>query len=202
MAGKPRGLISIVINMMINPNKSTSPFNIKDMDVAQLIRLLGEHQNSLIKLVLIIGSLLMAGGIFNDHRVKEQDLRFLTSQAQEKLGVLNARDAAIQGLNHFKSSLPKNLNESELITLISNYAKSHHVIITSLSPAESKDMGLYDIISINFEAVSDNFKEMVLFLRKIEKSNFPLRVDSWSGHKAENGEITSTIGISAVLIHP
>jgi len=188
--------------MMINPNKSTSPFNIKDMDVAQLIRLLGEHQNSLIKLVLIIGSLLMAGGIFNDHRVKEQDLRSLTSQAQEKLGVLNARDAAIQNLNHFKSSLPKNLNESELITLISNYAKSHHVIITSLSPAESKDMGLYDIISINFEAVSDNFKEMVLFLRKIEKSNFPLRVDSWSGHKAENGEITFAIGISAVLIHP
>ena len=101
----------------------------------------------------------MVGGMFNDHRIKDQDLRTQMSQAQEKLEVLKARDAAIKDLNNFKSSLPKKLNEFELITLISNYAKLYHVTITSLSPAESKDMGLYDIINVSFNAESDNFKE-------------------------------------------
>jgi hypothetical protein len=200
MAGKSRHLKSIVINIMINFNKLNSQFNIKDINLTELTRALEEHQDSLIKFALIMGSLLMVGVIFNNYRIKEQNLRFLMSRAQEKLEVLNARDAAVQNLNNFKSSLSKNLNESELITLISNYAKSHHVTIISLSPAESKDMGLYDIISISFEAVSDNFKDMTLFLRKIEKSNFPLRVESWSGHKVE-GKIAFSIELSAVLIH-
>ncbi len=96
-------------------------------------------------------------------------------------------------INNFKSSLPNKLNEFELIALISKYAKLQHVAITSLSPAESKDMGLYDVINVSFEAMCDGFKDMILFLRKIEKSEFPLRVDSWSGHEAENGKITFSI---------
>ncbi len=203
MAGKSRGLISIVPDIMINLDKLNSQFNsIKDLDTTQLIKILSEHQNSVIKLVLIIGSLLMAVGMFNDHRIKDQGLRARMSQAQEKLEVLKARDAAIGDLNNFTSSIPKKFNEFEVITLISNYAKLHHVTITSLSPVESKDKGLYDVININFSAASDNFKDMILFLKKIEKSDFPLRVDSWSGREVENGKITFEIAISAVLIHP
>ncbi len=202
MAGKPRGLISIVLNMMSDLNKINLRFNIKDLNVAQLTKIISEHLNSFIKLILIVGALLVAGVMFNDHRIKDQGLRARMSQAQEKMGVLKARDAAIRNLNNFKSSLPNKLNEFELITLISNYAKSQHVTITSLSPAQSKDMGLYDVINVSFNAVSDNFKDMILFLTKIEKFNFPLIVNSWSGHEAANGEITFGIEISAVLIHP
>jgi hypothetical protein len=85
--------------------------------------------------------------------------------------------------------------------MISEYAKSNHVNITSLSPAESKDMGLYDSIDVTFDAVSENFKDMLLFLRNIEKSSAPLRIGSWLGSEAENGKITFSIAISAVFIH-
>ena len=71
--------------------------------------------------------------MFNDYHIKEQDLRARMSQAQEKLEAIKARDAAIQDFNNFKSSLPKKLNEFELITLISNYAKLYHVTIILLS---------------------------------------------------------------------
>ena len=203
MAGKSRGLVSIVPNIMIDLNKLNSQLNaIKDMDVTQLIDLVKEHQNFLIKVALVIGSLLMVGVMFNDHRVKDQGLRVQMFQTQQKLDALKARDGVIKDLNDFKSSMPKKLNEFELITLLSNYAGLYHVTIASLSPAESKDMGLYDVINVSFSAASDNFKDLILFLRKIEKSNFPLRVDSWSGHEAEKGKITFEIVISAVLIHP
>ena len=137
--------------------------------------------------------------MFNSHSNK--DLHSQISQLQQKMGVLKARDATIQDLNDFKSSLPKKVDESGLITLISDYAKIYHVKITSLAPAESRDMGLYDAVNANFNAVSDNFKNAILFLRKIEESKFPLRVNSWSGHEEQDGRITFAIEVSAVLIH-
>ncbi len=187
---------------MLNLDKINSSFgSLKDLDLGGLNKLLSEHINPVIKFALIIGSLLAVGWMFNDHRVKEQGLSVQIAQAQGKIAVLKARDAAVQDLNNFKSSLPKKLNEFELITLISDYAKLHHITITSLSPAESKDMGLYDAINVRFDALSGDFKDMALFLRKIENSDFPLRVDSWFARKEENGKIILNIEITAVLIH-
>lgn len=202
MASKSRGLISIVLNIMVDLDKLKTQFNtIKDLDTTEIIKILGEHQDFLIKLALIVGSLWMLMGMFNDYHVKDQSLRTRMSQAQEKLEVVKARDAAMEDLNNFKSSIPKKLSEFELIALISNYAGLHHVTINSLSPAGSKDMGLYDVINISFSAASDNFKDMLLFLRKIEKSKFPLKINSWSGRQVDNGKITFEIEMSAVLIH-
>ena len=175
--------------------------NLKDLDVNQLAKVLTEHQNNLIKVVLIAGSLFLVWGMFNDHHAKDVKLRAQLAQEQQKLEALKAHDAALKDLNDFKSSIPKNLNEFELTVLLSNYAKLYNVAIPSLSPGESKDMGLYDVININFNAVSDNFKDMMLFLRQIEKSEFPLRINSWSGDEEKNGEITFEINISAVFIH-
>ena len=187
---------------MSDINKVKSQFDLKSIDAAKLAGALTEHQNSLIKLGLIVGSLIIAGLIFNDFRIKEQSVRIQMSQGQAKLDAIKEHVAAFQNLNDFKKSLPKKLNESELIALISNYASAHHVIISSLSPAESKDMGLYDVINISFHATSDNFKDMMLFLRKIEKSKFPLTVNSWSGQEVADGKMDFLIEISAVLIHP
>ena len=50
-------------------------------------------------------------------------------------------------------------------------------------------MGLYDSIDVNFNANADSFKDMMLFLRKIEKSNSPLRINSWSGHEETAGKL-------------
>jgi hypothetical protein len=201
MAGKTQDLRSIAPKIMADFNKLKSQLDLKSLDLVQITRILNDHQHTVIKYALIIGSLFAAGVMFNDHRTKEQGIRAQMTAVQEKIDAIKARDASIKDISTFQSSLPKKLNEFELITLISGYAKSYHVNIPSLSPAESQDMGLYDVIIVKFDAMSDNFKDMVLFLRKIEKSEFPLKIDAWSGSQDQNGNITFTITISAVLIH-
>jgi hypothetical protein len=185
-------------------DKITSGIQDVDTDqlASQVTKSITEHQNTLFKLVLIVGTLTIGVMIFNDHHAKEAGIRARISQAQEKLEAIKDRDAAIQGLGNFKSSIPKTINVFELIPLISNYAKQYNSNISSYSPDQSKNMGLYDVLNVHFDMVSDNFKDMMLFLRRIEKSNYPLRIDSWSGNKAEDGKISFTIEISAVLIHP
>ena len=47
----------------------------------------------------------------------------------------------------------------------------------------------------------DNFNDMMLFLRKIEKSDFPILIRSWNCHEEYDGRVNFTIVINAVLIH-
>jgi len=188
---------------MLDLDKLNTQFeSLKGLDAGQLSKAVKDHQNSLFKLLLVIGTIVLGVMMFNDYRAKDQDVHSRIKLLQAKLDVIKARDAAIQDLNNFKSSQRKKISEFDLITLISAYAKSENVTISSLSPAESQDMGLYDLININFTATSDDFKGLMLFIRKIEKSEYLLRINSWTGHEDGDGNINFTIQISAVQIHP
>ncbi len=186
---------------MINLDKLNSNLDINNLDFTQIPKILIENQK-IVMIIIFIGALLIAGGMFKDYRIKEQNLRARMSQEQEKLGVIKSRDAAIVDLNNFKSSNPKEIDQFELITQISNYANLYHVTIVSFRPPEKKDMGLYDALNFSFTAVSNSFKSMMLFLRNIEKSDLPLRIDTWTGSPGEDGKISFDIGTSAVHIHP
>jgi hypothetical protein len=175
--------------------------DLKNLDLAKITKLVSEHQNSFIKLVLIVGTLFLTVVMYNDHRVKDQDLSSKTLLLKQKFEAIKARDQAVADLSNFKSSVPEKLSEYDLITLMSSYAKKCNVAITTLSPADSVDMGLYDIVNVNFNVVSDNFKDLMLFLRMIEKSKFPLRINKWSGREDQSGRITFITEVSAVLIH-
>jgi hypothetical protein len=175
---------------------------LKDIDGEELLILLQEHQHTLIKSFLIIVTLWMLVGMFNNAQSKEKALRAKIAQGQQKLTVLAARNIAVSDLAKFKSSFSHKLTENEFITLVSNYAKSNQVTIVSLSPAESKDMGLYDLLNISLDVVCNDFKQMEMFLRGMEKANSSIRVDSWAVHEGADGQIISEVGISAVGFHP
>ena len=187
---------------MINLDKINSQLDIKNLDTEKLTKLVIENQNVLIKIILVVGALYLSWNMFNDFQLKNKGITAKIALLEQKMNAVKARDAANQDLDAFKSAIAPKINEFELITLLSNYAKKDNVNITSLSPAESKDMGLYDAINVNFSASSKSFKEMMHFLRKIEKSKSSLRINTWSGHEDRSGAITITIEISAVMIHP
>ena len=201
MASRRRHLISIALNPMIDLNKLNSQFDLKSLDIAQIINLVITYQKY-IKIAFLVGSLFIAWKMFSEHHVKEMAIRAQISQEQAKIDVIKGRDAAVKNLTDFKSSIPKELNVFDVITSISNDARSSGAIISSYVPSQSRDVGLYDVITVHFDVISNTFKDMMLFLRKIEKSKFPFRINSWSGHEGDNGKITFTVEISAVLIHP
>ena len=184
---------------MINLDKINTPAGANNSNFSKTLKLLGENQK-IIHILFFVGTLLVAWGIFKDYRTKETALRARMAQEQGKLGVIQSRQAAIQEVSNFKSSLPTELSVFDLITLVSNEARSHNTKIVSYAPNQSKDMGLYDAINVSFTVESDNFKDMMRFLRKIEKSNSPIVVNTWSGHQ-ENEKILFTMTISIVHIH-
>lgn len=185
-------------------NKPGTSFNfqdLKDLDVDQLLELMGEYKNTVIKFVLIVVSLIIALMIFGGFQVKQRILQSQMAQIQQKIGAIKDRDNALKVLNDFKSSMPGNFTEMQLITTIADTARAQHITISSLSPAENMDMGLYDLVDVSVVVRTDDFRKMMFFLRRIETSQLPLRIDKLSG-EASDGQLTFTIKVSAVLIHP
>ena len=175
--------------------------SLQNMDMAQFADALTENQNTLLKGVLIVGAIALAVVMFNDHRQKDAALHARMTLLQQKLDTIKSRDAAVKGLTDFKASIPQKINEFQLITLISDYTKLYNISISSFTPAESKDMGLFDQVNVVFDLRADSYKDMMLFLRKIEKSTYSLRINSWTGHEEGDGRINFVIDLSAVLVH-
>src|ERR1700690_1946077 len=123
---------------MINLEKISSQFDLKDLDTEKLISLATVHQKSIVKIVLLAGTFLVGGMYFNDFHAKDQGLHMQINQMQEKLDSIKERDVALGELADFKSTVPSNLSESELITLISQYSKLYQISILSLLPGDTK----------------------------------------------------------------
>jgi len=173
--------------------------DLKKIDIDQIIQILKEHRNTVLKLAVVIGALVIAGIMFNDYHIKEAALYVRISQMQKKLDAITSQKGAIKGLNDFKVSFPKGISEDQSITQITSYATAQNVSISTFSPTEDQDMGLYSITKVSFTGTAPDYRDMVLFLRDIEESPYLFRVDSWSGNG--HGEINFTMAISAVHVH-
>jgi len=186
---------------MINLDKINPQFDINNIDPAQLVKLLSDNQKIVVSVIAIV-ALVIAGSMFNDFHAKASSLHAQMTQEQSKLDAIKARDTAVNDLNSFKAAIPKELTVFDLVTLISNFAKSNNVTIASYTPSQTKDMGLYDEIDVHFDLASDDFKAMMIFLKQIERSKYPVMIHSWIGHEDDSGKIIFKIAISAMLIHP
>ena len=116
MASRSRVFISKVLDIMLDLNNLKTQFDPSNFDIVQIVKILREHLNSLIKVILIIATLIIARGMYYDHRSKEQNLLNQMTQGQMKLDSIQTREAMVGNLNSFKSYLPKKINEFELTT--------------------------------------------------------------------------------------
>jgi len=185
---------------MLNLDK-IQKIDINNIDVKEVQKLLIANQKMVV-IVLMALSLAFVWKMYGESNQKQKLLRNKITQEQAKLSVIQARQDAINQLADYKASIPKPLNVFDVITLISTDAKQSHTSIVSYTPSQTHDLGTYSVIDVNFTVASDDFKSMMLFLRKIEKSKFPVVVNSWSGQEGDDGKISFTMAIRAVLIHP
>lgn len=175
------------------------PFNVNKMSISQIIKTLFLYQNVIISGSLMVVFLFSSLMVFKNYYRKEVALHAKMAQVQEKLNVLNRQQQTIKDLNNFKISFSKVINEDTIVTQITSYASQRKISITSLSPAQAQDMGLYDVLKFSLSAVATNYQSMVLFLRDMESSEELFMVNSWKGQG--QGEINFDMDISVLRIH-
>lgn len=185
--------------MANDPKKLNYQIDFNNINMDQIIQILTQYQKLILKAVVILGALLIAGMIFNGYNAQNQSVRAQMTRVQQKLDVIAGRETAIKNLEDFKAAFPKGINEDKLIIQITKYATANGVSISSLSPAETQNMGLYDVIRVSLNGAARNYKAMVLFLRDMEKSPYLFKVDSWQG--GGHGQIDFAITMSVLTVH-
>ena len=185
--------------MANDPKKLNYQIDFSNMNMDQIIQILTQYQKIILKSVVILGALFVAGMIFNGYNAQNQSVRAQMARVQQKLDVIAGREAAIKNLEDFKAAFPKGINEDKIITQITRYATANGVSISSLSPAETQNMGLYDVIRVSLSGSARDYKAMVLFLRDMEKSPYLFKVDSWQG--GGHGEVVFSMTMSVLTFH-
>jgi outer membrane murein-binding lipoprotein Lpp len=186
----------------LKPQFDLNNIDLNSIDVDQIVQTLTQYKNAVLMAAVIIGTLIAAGMMFNNKQIKENALRKKVTQLQQKLDVIAGQKEAVKNLNDFKASFPLGINEDKIITQITSYAQAHDVIISSLTPRQKQDMGLYDVSKVDLSGAAHDYKSMVLFLRDMEKSKYLFKLDSWSGQINDStGSIDFRLEVSVMHVH-
>ncbi|MBF0511526.1 MAG: hypothetical protein HQL13_04265 [Candidatus Omnitrophica bacterium] len=194
-------MIFFVLDMMTPWQKLIVQFDLRNMDAKKFVGILKRRQNAYIQFLFIAVALIMAAGMIKGYYAQVQRFGISMSLGQEKLDMIKARNNVSVELKRMLELSPGYLNEFFLTKLIVDCAKLYHIHIPSLSPAQTRNMGLYDLLNVRFKATCGDFKDLLLFLRKIENAKMPVRVNFFSGEEVKGEGIVYTIEIGGVRIH-
>ncbi len=152
----------------------------KDLNVTKILQMLAEHKVKVMvagfAMAAVIGGLM----IFNGYRAQAVEHQQQMQGFQEKMDVIGRYKRSLKTLNDFFASLPAQLEDDKLITQLTEYAVKNNVDIINYAPGQSKNEKLYDSSRVRLSVSAGSFKDLLAFMRMIERSPYSLRVESFS----------------------
>ena len=174
--------------------KDLNKLNIKDLqniDVGEVKKFLFSRLD--VSICILIGVLSAAISIFIMVK-KINDISSVRAEIQLKHQILAASKEQMQikeELTKFKTGFPEKLDEESMIQAILKAASQHLAKISSFSPAQEESDQYKKTTRINLTVNTDNFDDMILFIKSIESLPYSIKIDFWSG--SQPSQIDSTI---------
>ena len=98
-------------------------------------------------------------------------------------------------------SLPKgDFNLDNIIDKINELAVLRNVKITALNPLSERVFDFYRSLGIALNVSALNYTDMGNFINDIEKSDYILRVDSWSTSGVSPEQITVQMEVASIRV--
>lgn len=151
--------------------------DLRNIDVEDIKNVLLSRLDITINIALIGLTLFGTIYIFNWHRGKTSQLQNKIIELEEKKQIVKHHTKIKKEFDAFVDAFPSFMTKDELGKKLSEYAVDNNVQIISFSPQENKNKGLYDISSFKLRASSTEFKDLILFLKDIEKAPYSIRVN-------------------------
>lgn len=161
---------------MLDLNKSFDP---KSIDINELLSKILSQKVVAVNIVIVISALAGAYFIYNNFlqqkRIADQNIANL----QEKISTITTYQTTKQKFDDFHKALPKPVAEESLVNVLSDYAVQNSVEVISFSPVSTKEYDYYDLISVEMNVRSKEFKNLVLFIKAIESENQVIRIENY-----------------------
>ena len=186
---------------------------LKNIDIGKLKEILRHSPKIIANLVMIAASIFAVITLFNRSALNEKKFKANTVKYEEKLKAVKNQENIKQQLDNFTTSFPKSVGGSQLIDKFSELASSRNVHILSFSPTNEKSNNFLHQITVDLSIESNDYKNIILFVKDIEDFPFALRLEKFSARlsdafnqnrqpkeKKEEISITAEIEVSSLKI--
>lgn len=161
--------------------KDLKEYDIKNVDIGKFLKTIQQRKDILAGIVLVAITLMTANDILSKERVKTRDLSQKISLLEKKIKAIDSYKKAKGQLTALVKSLPQGLPEADnIIQKVNSLAIDHDLQISSFAPSNRIENDFYNQVNLKLTVSSNDYKNLVLFIKDIEQSPYNLRVELWS----------------------
>jgi Tfp pilus assembly protein PilO len=155
--------------------------DLKNLDWAEAKDRFLSQPDRVLNVLMVIMTISVLFFVYKNYTRVTKALGKKVSDLQEKSAALDKFNAAQEELNNFMKDVPKEISGDELIEKLSQFAINRNIQILSFSPAKEKSNNYVSLTSVEIHVTSDNYADIILFMRDIENSPYSVRITKWVG---------------------
>jgi len=185
--------------------KDLNNINLKDLQNVDWKDLQDRAQNKpeiIINIVLILVTLAVVGFSYQKGSKTVSSLEKEIKELKEKSEAVRKSTLTTGRYNAFMSKTQKFISGDQLIEKLSEFAIRRNVQILTFSPANEKNNNFITLTNIKINVASEDYTNIILFMRDIETSPFLIRVGSWEANLITTQEHRSRRSRSSKITAP
>lgn len=159
--------------------------NLKEFNVAKLKENFAKRPDIFINILLIALTLFATIYLYSYSFNRRSGLEREVQEMEGKLSVVEDYKRVETEYQAFVKAFPQAIQSDQLIARLSDFAVARNVQILAFSPAEKRSGDFFDQISVNINIASDNYENILAFLKDVESSSYSIFIQKWNGKVRE-----------------
>jgi Tfp pilus assembly protein PilO len=166
--------------------KSLSSINVK-----QIQELLKSRLDIFINILLIVATLCATMFIYNNAQEKKQNLSQQSLMAESKWQVAEQLTKIDKDSKEFLLKFPKGIESDKFTNKLSEIATKNNVQTLSFTPPQKTSSDYVDLRTISFNIASEEYPNILAFIKDIETAPYALRIHKVSASLVETNPVNS-----------
>lgn len=169
----------------------------------KIVQQITDNKNVFLVLVVVLVSVIAAVVLYGDYSSKVAAYKKENQVKLDKIALLGEFNKSRDALDMFSKKLPKVLNGDQLVNVVEEIARLRGINIISIVSRDPQRFDLYTTTSIRMTISVKSFKDLVVFLDKVETAKYSLKVEflSIKSKSAEDGSFDCELSIIATQMN-
>lgn len=177
---------------IINKLNNIKVEDIKNIDTLSIKSYLIKNADVSICIILVILTIFINLKIIESHKENLNTLNTKIEEMQNTLKAVEIDQKSDQKFTEILAEFPEPISINELSQILTGYASKYELQINNYSPGRAETTEGVKINSMSISTESPDFESMINFLKEIENSPYPIRLQSWSGTQGPVKEATQS----------
>jgi Tfp pilus assembly protein PilO len=182
---------------------------LKNFDARQAKDLLLNQPHIFINVLLFFVAFAVTAKVFVQHGMALSKMKTEITLQGKKLQVVNDHKSVQAEYDVFLKQFLPHMETNVLIKYISDLALKQNIQMQSFTPADAKENDFWLVTKVNINVVSDNYQDIIVFVKQLEESGNFIRIANWNAKlqssastdkRPEQVSVVSTMDIESVKL--